>query len=263
MSEHIIDRPQGQQIFCKSEGEGAPLVLLHGLGTHMGIWDGLLPHFPPNVRIIKCDIRGHGRSSAPDAPYSMGQLISDIEAALDHLRVQDAVVLGTSIGGMIAQGLAVKRLDLVRGLVLSNTAAKIGNADHWQDQIDAYRAHGLRNSADNILQKWFSRDYAMFNQTRIFRQMLLSTPLEGYLGCCHAIKGTDFYTPTSGLRLPTLGIAGSEDQVTPPDLVRETLDVIPGSKFHLMRRVGHLPCVEAPEAYAEVITQFLKNIGHI
>jgi 3-oxoadipate enol-lactonase len=113
------------------------------------------------------------------------------------------------------------------------------------------------------LQKWFSRDYAIFNQTRNFRHMLLSTPLEGYLGCCHAIKGTDFYTPTSGLRLPTLGIAGSGDQVTPPDLVRETLDVIPGSKFHLMRRVGHLPCVEAPEAYAKVITQFLKNIGHI
>ena len=263
MSEHIIDRPQGQQIFCKSEGEGAPLVLLHGLGTHMGIWDEFLPHLPPNLRIIRCDIRGHGRSSAPDAPYSMGQLISDIEATLDHLLARDAVVLGTAIGGMIAQGLAVKRLDLVRGLVLSNTAAKIGNADHWQDQIDAYRTHGLCNSADSILQKWFSRDYAIFNQTRNFRHMLLSTPLEGYLGCCHAIKGTDFYTPTSGLRLPTLGIAGSGDQVTPPDLVRETLDVIPGSKFHLMRRVGHLPCVEAPEAYAEVITQFLKNIGHI
>lgn len=263
MSEHIIDRPHGQQIFCKSEGEGAPFVLLHGLGTHMDIWNGLLPYLPPNLQIIRCDIRGHGRSSAPNAPYAIGQLISDIETVLDHLCVRDAVVLGTSIGGMIAQGLAVKRLDLVRGMVLSNTAAKIGNADHWQDQIDEYRAHRLSNSTDSILQKWFSRDYRMFNQTRIFRQVLLSTPVEGYLGCCHAMKGTDFYTTTSGLRLPTLGIASSEDQVTPPDLVRETLDVIPGSKFHLMRRVGHLPCVEAPEAYAEVITKFLKDIGHI
>ena len=263
MSEHIIDRPNGQHIFCKSDGEGAPFVLLHGLGTHIDIWNDLLPNLPTNLQIIRCDIRGHGRSSAPDAPYAMGQLISDIEAVLDHLSVRDAVVLGTSIGGMIAQGLAVKRLDLVRGLVLSNTAAKIGNADHWQDRIDAYRARGLSNSAGSILEKWFSRGYVMFNQTHFFRQILLSTPLEGYLGCCHAIKGTDFYTPTSGLRLPTLGIASSEDRVTPTDLVRETLDVIPGSKFHLMRRLGHLPCVEAPEAYAEVITQFLKDIGHI
>ena len=171
----------------------------------MGIWDELLPHLPPKLRIIRCDIRGNGRSSAPDAPYSMGQLISDIEAALDHLRVQDAVVLGTSIGGMIAQGLAVKRLDLVRGLILSNTAAKIGNADHWQDQIDAYRAYGLRNSADSILQKWFSRDYAMFNQTRIFHQMLLSTSLKGYLGCCHAIKGTDFLHPNKRVTIANFG----------------------------------------------------------
>ena len=78
-----------------------------------------------------------------------------------------------------------------------------------------------------------------------------------------AISGTDFYTPTSGLRLPTLGIAGSEDGSTPPDLVRETVDLIPGSKFHLIRQAGHLPCVENPRDYADALIGFLKAIGHV
>ncbi len=63
-------------------------------------------------------------------------------------------------------------------------------------------------------------------------------PLEGYIGCAHAISGTDFYTPTSSLRLPTIAIAGSEDGSTPPDLVRETCNLIPGSKFNLIKGVG-------------------------
>ena len=83
------------------------------------------------------------------------------------------------------------------------------------------------------------------------------------MGCCAAISGTDFYTPTSGLRLPTLGIAGCEDGSTPPDLVRETVDLIPGSQFHLIRKAGHLPCVEKPTEYARVLTDFLRSVGHL
>ena len=84
----------------------------------------------------------------------------------------------------------------------------------------------------------------------------------GYIGCAMAISGTDFFTPTSGLRLPALGIAGSEDDATPADLVRETVDLIPGSKTVVMRRAGHLPCVEDPKTYADHLTTFLKEIGH-
>ncbi|MEL7182220.1 MAG: 3-oxoadipate enol-lactonase, partial [Pseudomonadota bacterium] len=86
---------------------------------------------------------------------------------------------------------------------------------------------------------------------------------KGYAGCCAAIQGTDFYTPTSGLRLPTLALAGPEDGSTPPDLVRETADLIPGSQFALIPRTGHLPCVEAPAVFAGHLTAFLSGIGHM
>ena len=82
------------------------------------------------------------------------------------------------------------------------------------------------------------------------------------MGCSAAISGTDFFATTASLRLPTLGIAGSEDGSTPPDLVRETVDLIPGSTFHLIRKAGHLPCVEQPEQYAAVLNDFITATGH-
>ena len=118
---------------------GPPLVMLHALGLDLGIWDGLVAALPRH-RILRLDMRGHGGSDVPPAPYTMGSLIRDTERAMDHHGMAEAVVIGLSIGGLIAQGLAVKRLDLVRGLVLSNTAARIGIAGQWQDRIAAVQA---------------------------------------------------------------------------------------------------------------------------
>ncbi|WP_435141326.1 3-oxoadipate enol-lactonase [Pseudopelagicola sp. nBUS_19] len=243
--------------------DGAPVVFINSLGTDMRLWNPILPYLPKGLRIIRYDVRGHGLSDAPTGPYAMGALISDAEQLLDHLGVQDAIVVGLSIGGMIAQGLAVKRMDLVRALVLSNTAAKIGNASIWDDRISAVKSGGVAALAEATMQRWFSKDYLKKPEVVIWQNLFERTPADGYIGCSHAIKGTDFYTPTSGLRLPTLGIAGSEDGATPPDLVRETIDLVPGSRFKMIHRAGHLPCVEQPETYGALLSDFLQETGHV
>ena len=114
-------------IHYHEEGDpnGAPLVFSHSLGTDMRLWDAIIPSLPQGLRIVRYDMRAHGLSDCPNAPYSMGTLISDVEALLDYLNISDCLFVGLSIGGMIAQGLATKRLDLFRAMVLSNTAAKI------------------------------------------------------------------------------------------------------------------------------------------
>ncbi|WP_170561130.1 3-oxoadipate enol-lactonase [Ruegeria atlantica] len=253
------------QIHYRIDGDpdGAPIVFANSLGTDLRLWDDLLPHLPAGLRIIRFDKRGHGLSSQPPAPYSMGALVRDTEGLLDFLKVRDCVFVGLSIGGLIGQGLAVKRLDQVRALVLSNTAAKIGIPSIWQDRMDAVRKGGIEALADATMERWFSKAFRALPEHLLWRNMMVRQPVDGYLGCCAAISGTDFYTPTSGLRLPTLGIAGSEDGSTPPDLVRETVDLIPGSRFELMRRVGHLPCVEQPAEYAALLHSFLTEIGHV
>ena len=192
----------------------------------------------------------------------MGVLVRDAEALIVHLNVNNCLFVGLSIGGMIAQGLAVKRLDLIRAMVLSNTAAKIGHPPMWADRMDSVANDGLESMVDEVMARWFSKSFLASPSFQTYRDMFLSQPPKGYIGCCAAISGTDFFTPTSGLRLPTLGIAGSEDGSTPPDLVRETVDLIPGSKFQIIRKAGHLPCVEQPETFASHLNDFIKDIGH-
>jgi 3-oxoadipate enol-lactonase len=193
----------------------------------------------------------------------MGALISDVEALLDHLAVRDCVFVGLSIGGMIAQGLAVKRMDQVRAMVLSNTAARIGTPAMWQERIEAVNTGGIEVLADAVMERWFSKAFRATPELELWRNMLTRQPDAGYAGCSAAISGTDFYTTTASLTLPTLAIAGSEDGSTPPDLVRETADLIKGSRFELIRGAGHLPCVEKPEDFARHLTTFLTEIGHV
>ncbi len=243
--------------------DGAPVVFANSLGTDFRLWDPVLHYLPENLRIIRYDKRGHGLSDAPPAPYGMGTLVRDAEQLLDHLNVKDCVFVGLSIGGLIAQGLAVKRLDLMRAVVLSNTAAKIGNRDMWDERIAAIETGGIKALAAPTMERWFSKTFRQTSDMLAWQHMMERQSQEGYIGCCAAIAGTDFITPTSGLRLPTMAIAGSEDGSTPPDLVRETADLIPGSRFELIRGAGHLPCVEQPEAYAKILTTFLTEIGHI
>ena len=252
------------QIHWREDGDpaGAPVVFANSLGTDLRLWDDVIPLLPPGLRLIRYDKRGHGLSSCPPAPYGMGALVTDAERLLDHLDARDCVVVGLSIGGMIAQGLAVKRPGLVRGLVLSNTAARIGTAQMWEDRIAAIRAGGIEALADAVMERWFSKPFRKTPDLTAWRNMLTRQPAEGYIGCAAAIAGTDFYATTATLTLPTLAIAGSEDGSTPPDLVRETAALIRGSRFHLIRGAGHLPCVENPGHYAETLTAFLKEIGH-
>lgn len=242
---------------------GAPLVLVHALGTSMAIWDDLIPLLPASLRILRFDLRGHGQSDMPSPPYSMGSLIRDTERLMDHFALKDAVILGLSIGGLVAQGLAVKRLDLIRAMVLSNTAAKIGRPEHWQDRIDQVRTGGLEAIADATMDRWLGRNWRSHPAMPRLRAQLTATRPDGWIGCAHAIAGTDFYETTATLTLPTLAIAGANDGSTPPDLVRETADLVLGSRFALIRGAGHLPPVEKPAEYAAILTQFLTEIGHV
>lgn len=251
------------QLNYQVEGDGVPIVFSNSLGTDLHLWDPIIPLLPDGLKIIRYDKRGHGKSSVPEGPYSMGGLINDVEKLLDFLEVKDAMFVGLSIGGLIAQGLAAKRLDLIRAMVLSNTGAKIGTKEIWQQRIDDIGASGLEAAADTVMERWFSKKFRTSPDVLPWRTMLAETPLAGYLGCSAAISGTDFYASTATLKLPTLGIAGTDDGATPPDLVRETQELIAGSSFHLIRGAGHLPCVEKPEEYAQVLTQFLRDTGHI
>lgn len=239
-----------------------PLLFCNALGTDLTLWDGVVAALSARFRCIRYDARGHGKSDVPAPPYAMGALIRDAEKLLEHFAAKDAVVVGCSMGGLVAQGLATKRMDLVRAMVLSNTAAKIGGPALWNARCDEVAAGGLLPYAPGAMERMYGRQWQTNAAMPATRATLEATDPQGWIGSARAIAGADFYTTTAALRLPTLVIAGTNDGTTPPDLVRETAELIPGHRWHLMRGVGHLPMTEKPVEYAALLADFLRDIGH-
>ncbi|WP_028914161.1 alpha/beta fold hydrolase [Pseudorhodobacter ferrugineus] len=251
----IAYRDQGAQT-------GPAVVFAHAMGLDHSVWDAIIPYLPQTLRIIRYDLRGHGASATPPAPYSMGALVRDAEGLLDNLNIRDCVFVGSSIGGMVAQGLAVKRLDQIRALVIANSVTKMGTKDTWARLIEATKADGIEARHEADLAQTFSRDFRETAAIAPWATLLRTQRLEGFLGCAAAIAGTDFYTTTASLHLPALIIASSHDAVTPADMVRELAELIPSARFHLIRKAGHLPMIEQPAEFASALTSFLGSIGH-
>lgn len=251
-------------VHYRDEGtpEGQPVMFANSLGTDLRLWDKVVDLMPSGLRLIRYDKRGHGLTDAPTAPYTMGTLVGDAERLADHLELRNCVFVGLSVGGLIAQGLAVKRPDIVGRMVLSNTAAKIGTPSMWNDRIAAVNAGGVSAISDGIMERWFSKGFRATPECAGWKTALERVPPQGYAGVCAAISHSDFIATTSMLTLPTLAIAGSEDGATPPDLVRETAGLIAGARFELIRGAGHLPCVEAPDQYARLLLDFIAETAH-
>ena len=243
--------------------EAPVLVLVNSLGTDLRVWDALVPELATRFRLVRYDKRGHGLTDATPEPYRMAQLAQDLAGLLDALEIKSAIVCGLSIGGMIAQSLAATRPDLVRGLVLMDTAHKIGTPERWAERIAAIRAGGIASIADNILVRWFSPAFHEERQVELagWRNMLCRVPLDGYLGCCAAIRDADLTATTAALTVPTLCMVGDCDGSTPPALVAELAALVPGARLVTISGAGHLPCVERSEAVFGAMRAFLRESG--
>ena len=153
--------------------------------------------------------------------------------------------------------------DLLRALVLSNTAAKIGTREMWDARIAAIEADGIGSIADNVMERWFAPGFRATPALRAWRNMLARTPKDGYIAACRAISAADYTASTSTLTLPALVISGDADGSTPPDLVKATADLISGAQYHCIKDAAHIPCVEKPEDYAAVLNRFVEELPHV
>lgn len=239
------------------------LVFANSLGTDFRLWDSLLPHLPDNLRLIRYDKRGHGLSEETPGPYSIDQLADDAADLIRHLGLSNVVFVGLSIGGLIGQSLAARHGNLLRGLVISNSAAKIGDEALWKGRVLTIRRNGLASIGEPTMERWFSPAFRKSGAAAPWQRMLERQPVEGYIACCEAIAAADYHQSTAALTLPVQLIAGETDGSTPPDLMQATADLIRDARFETIPGVGHLPCVEAPKAYAEILIRFLKEIGHV
>jgi 3-oxoadipate enol-lactonase len=242
--------------------EDAPvLVLSNSLGARHTMWDAQAPALVERFRLLRYDQRGHGQSDVPDGPYSIADLGGDLLALLDELGIATAHYCGLSIGGMTGIWIALNAPDRIDGLVLSNTTAYFPPAEEWSRRAKVARTpDGMVELADAAIDRWFTPGFQERRpeETERFRQMLLTTPGEGYAGCCEAIREMDFRDEVGRIQAPTLVIAGDEDPSTPPDWNRELADGIPGAGYHLLQDASHLANVARPREYTDLL---LRHFG--
>ena len=237
------------------------LVFLNSLGSDLRIWQEVAPSFAERLRVILYDKRGHGLSDAPPEPYAIDDHADDLLALLEHLQVKRAVLVGLSIGGMIAQRIAVREPERVAALVLCDTAARIGTPEMWAERIVAVEKDGIDSIADRILERWFTPE---FRSTRIddhagWKNMLVRIPAHGYAGTCASIRDADLTADAGRIQAPTLCVVGDQDGSTPPDLVRGTAELIPRARFEIIQNAGHIPCIEQPAALTRLIEEHLRE----
>ena len=247
--------------FRKAGDAAAPVVAFsNSLGTDFRIWDEVVAQLPADWGVLRYDTAGHGLSPSGGA-MSIDDHADDLAALLDAFDIDKAVVVGLSVGGLIAQALALSRPDRIAGLVLSNTGMKIGTAEIWNGRADAIRAGGMEAICDATMERWFSGSFRKTRPADLlrWRTMLAHTPADSYIALGSAIRDADYSARVGGIGLPTLCIAGSEDSATPPATLQALAGTIPGARYEEITGIGHLPCVEVPDRTAELIVGFIRE----
>jgi 3-oxoadipate enol-lactonase len=257
----VLMRPWGHQHFrVRGPDTGLPVLLLNSLGTDLRMWE-TVADLLPDLRLIGMDKRGHGLSATPPDGWLLEDLAEDALSLLDHLGIARALVAGCSIGGMIAQHLAATRPDRVAGLFLSNTAMKVGTPESWAQRISDVETLGLAGFAPQIMQRWFGAAFRNSDAALPWLTLLSHGDDAGYIATCHALRVADLTSGSPTIACPVQFIAGTEDQATPPDLVRATAAAIPGARFELLQGSGHIPAIDNPEATARLLAGFHRGLA--
>ncbi len=245
---------------------GAPLVVLsNSLSTDMRMWQPQAALLATHYQLLRYDTRGHGASQATPAPYSVATLADDLAGLLDGLGFAAAHVVGLSLGGMTAQMLAVRRPDLVASMALVATtcAPPFGTAAAWAKRAEEVRNAGdFRDVEGPMLDRWLTRRFRRRNPTglALIRAMILATPLEGYIGCCHAIGGLNACGQLAKFPRPVAIVAGEEDAGTTVEDAERIHAGIPHAQLTVIPGARHLLNWDAEAAFTPWLMAWLADV---
>lgn len=250
----------GVRLYWKLDGkaDAPPLVLLHSIGTDMGLWDGMVRNLATAFRCLRLDLRGHGASDAPGGDYSLAMLAADVAAMMAAAGIDDAAVAGVSLGGMVAMRLALDAPARVSALSLICTSAAMDRAI-WADRVVTVRTGGTSAIAEAAMARFLSPAFARSHPIVVdqLRSGLLAQTASGYAGAGAAIRDMDLADALPGIRQPTLVIGGDRDGSTPfAGHGARIAAAIPGARVAHVD-AGHLAPVEAPGALAAILRGFL------
>lgn len=244
-------------------GQGEPLVCIHGVGSYLEAWDGVAERLADRFRILTFDLRGHGRSSKVRGRYEIDDFVGDVLALADHVGFDTFNLAGFSLGGLIAQRLALTHQQRLRRLVLLATVA--GRTDEERERVAARLAAlqaGDRGSHyDASLSRWLTEDFQAKNPELIarLRQRNAENDPDCYAAAYRVLAQTDFGGLLDQIRVPVLIATGEHDAGSNPRMALYMHERILGSKLRILPGLRHSILTEAPAQVAELMGDFLGD----
>ncbi|HED12225.1 MAG TPA: 3-oxoadipate enol-lactonase [Gammaproteobacteria bacterium] len=251
-----------EQFYELSGKPGAPVVVLsHSLSSSNMMWAPQLIQLEEHFQVLRYDVRGHGRSGVPLGEYSLSQLAVDVIGLLDALAIEHVHFVGLSMGGMIAQTLALQYSQRLCSVALCDTMARIPVSTQaaWTQRIEAAQRDGMASLAEATITRWFSADFIAKNPPILqqIKQQICMTPVAGFIGCCHAISRLDQLEQLASISLPVLIMVGDRDPATPPAEAAAMHAQITDSHLVTLEGALHLSNVEQATVFNQRLLQFL------
>jgi len=237
------------------------LVLSHGLGLSMAMWEPQVARLAASFRVLRYDHRGHGSSPVPPGPYAIADFGRDLLRLLDRLELERVAFCGLSLGGMVGMWLSANASDRIDRLIACCTAARMPHPEDYAARAHRVRRNGILPIADVVVRRWFTPSFFSSRSETVGRiqSILLSTDREGYAATCDALASMDLRDELQRIVAPTLVVAGSQDQATPVAQAQEIAGRIGGARLVVLEGAPHLANVEQPDRLSALIVDEMRS----
>jgi 3-oxoadipate enol-lactonase len=255
----------GLHIHDEVQGEGPPIVFVHGLGATSNVWHAQRITLSKSFRVIIYDRSGCGRSQRASEGYSIDSWADELAGLLDHLAIGSAVVVGHSLGSMVAQRFAGKYAGRTTALILAGGEAELpqGAREILTERARMIQEHGLAAVVDGWLTSVLSAVTREANPalTGLVREMFLANDAKAYALQCLALRDGSARSDLARIVCPTLLTVGDQDPVTPLSWQRQIAAAIADSRIRIIPNTGHMTMLESPAVFNTVLLDFLAALA--
>ena len=251
-----IDAPLGDPLNLKPW-----LIWSNSLATNLSAWNDQANAFKRDFRVLRYDQRGHGATEAPPGRYTFELLMADVLALMDRLGIATAHFAGLSMGGATALGLAEQHPGRLDKVIVCDSPCQStpASAQQWEERIAIAQKQGMEALVEPTVTRWFPPETVKANPPHLdsVRQMIRTTPVQGFIGCAAALANHDFASAAATVKCPVLFLAGEKDGVTPAAM-RKLSAAVAGSRYVELPGAGHISNLDQPAAFNRAVTDFLK-----
>ncbi len=246
----------------RATGAGAPLILIHGVGIDLEIWEPLVPRLQPGRRLIRYDMRGHGKSAKPPGPYRLDDFVRELDRLASALGLDRFDLAGFSMGGLVAEAFTARFPERVRRLALLHTVHDRSAAEcvAIAGRLAQVEAGDLDKSIAAALGRWLTPGFRAAHREAIapIERRMRSNDRAAYLASYRvfATADTEVLAVIDRIRCPTLVLTGEHDVGSTPAMARALAARIPDATLAILPGLRHLSLLEAPEVVAQLLDRF-------